>query len=464
MNKKVPLWLLALTIFAGINLTVLFGWAVQHVQKGGDRLGTLGPVVSTVASFPSLVNEALYEVGLLTYKADDKKKGHISRPPQLIKNRFPEIDGFRKNGVLQQGAANDTGYLLQSTYDYTRGQSVVRLVRIRDERVLHEWVPDIKELAALHDRKKFHHFPAEIRPTRFRIWHPLLYDNGSLVFHGDGPLFKIDACSRVEWAIDQHFHHAIEAESNGDIWVGTWFETPTYTNEFFTGFKDEGIAKVSTDGEVLFKKSIARILEENGYRGLLFGVGPYQPMVIHMNDAQPALYSTEYWQQGDLLVSVRNRSAIFLYRPSTNKVLWLQIGPWLHQHDPNFVGQSKISVFGNDSVQRVQDSEEILLDGHNNIYVFDFADGKTTTPYAKVMKDADVRTFYEGRSKILENGDAFIEESEEGRLMRISTDRVVWEAVSKVDDNTLTVGAWSRYLTEEQVENVLPVLEKAECS
>jgi hypothetical protein len=467
MNKYIPVWILALVVFAGINFTVLFGGAVKHVLEGGDQLGKIGPAVATIASFPSLVKEAFYEVGLLTYKPDDKKTGTITRPPQLIKNRFPEIDGFRKNGVMQEGAVHDDGYLLWSAYDLEKGQSTVKLMRIKDQQVLHEWVPDIRELAALHDRKKFNHNPGEIRPTRFRIWHPLLYGDGSLVFHGDGPLFRIDACSSIEWVIDQHFHHAIEAEPNGDFWVGTHFETPTYKNEYFIGYNDEGIAKVSPDGEVLFSKSISGILEENGYRGLLFGVGPYKPMLIHMNDIQPAHYSTDYWQQGDLLISVRNRSTVFLYRPGTNKVLWLQTGPWLHQHDPNFVGQSRISVFGNDSKKRIDDrenGEKIPPGGQNNIYVFDFADGKITTPYTKVMKEADVRTVYEGRSKILENGDAFIEESEEGRLLRISTDQVVWEAVSRVDNSTLVVGAWSRYLTEEQVKSIMPALENAECS
>jgi len=75
-----------------------------------------------------------------------------------------------------------------------------------------------------------------------------------------------------------------------------------------------------------------------------------------------------------------------------------------------------------------------------------------------------VRTGQEGLHDILDDGDVFIEETMEGRLLRVSTDRVIWETVSRVDDNTLSLVSWSRYLTNEQVENILPVLDKTKCS
>lgn len=75
-----------------------------------------------------------------------------------------------------------------------------------------------------------------------------------------------------------------------------------------------------------------------------------------------------------------------------------------------------------------------------------------------------MRTGLEGLHDILDDGDVFIEETMEGRLLRVSTDRVIWETVSRVDDNTLSLVSWSRYLTNEQVENILPVLEKTKCS
>ena len=36
---------------------------------------------------------------------------------------------------------------------------------------------------------------------------------------------------------------------------------------------------------------------------------------------------------------------IILYRPTTNKVLWYQQGPWIYQHDVDILGNNEISIF-----------------------------------------------------------------------------------------------------------------------
>ena len=98
MEKKIPIWVLLLVILIGINCTILFGASVRYVLKGGSRLGDLGPVILTIAKYPSLVKKVFPEL--------------MGVSPLLIDNRFPEIDGFKKNGVVQNGAVEDDGYLL----------------------------------------------------------------------------------------------------------------------------------------------------------------------------------------------------------------------------------------------------------------------------------------------------------------------------------------------------------------
>jgi len=381
--------------------------------------------------------------------------------PLRIHNRFPHLDGFTKNGVLQDGAAKDDGYLLLSAYDNKRKQSTVKLVRISDQKVLHEWVPNIRKLADSQKTESEFSNLFDIKASRYRMLHPLLLGDGGIVFQSDGPLFKINACSEIEWTTDGVFHHAIEKDADGNIWVSSVIEPSSYDKTTFTRYRDDAIAKVSPRGDVLFKKSVSKILEENGYRGLLFGAGPYDDDPIHLNDIQPALYSTQYWEKHDILLSLRHRSTVLLYRPSTNEIIWLKIGPWLNQHDPGFVGQSKISVFGNDVLR--SRSRKPHIDGHNNIYLFDFVDGSVSTPYSEVLKDLDVRTVTEGRQDILDNGDVLVEESNYGRILRISRKQAIWEFTVKIDDNFTGMMNWSRYLTKEQIRNVLPVLNKAKC-
>lgn len=442
MEKKIPVWILVLVIFLGLNGTVLFGWAVRNVSLGDKKLGKLGSVVIKIASFPSLVEKAFLEVAGIS--------------PLLINNRFPEIDGFKKNGVLQEGAVRDDGYLLLSAYNNSKVQSTVKLIRISDQQVLHEWVPNIQELA---DSQNTH--SNRMRPSRYRIKHPLLLADGGILFQHQGPTFKINACSNIEWGIKGHFHHSIEEDSDGNFWVPSVKST---SHKFMGVYYNDAIAKMSPDGKLLFKKSVTEILEKNGYRGLLFGAGSYGADAIHLNDIQPAHYSTEYWEKGDLLVSMRNRSAIFLYRPSTDKIIWLKTGQWINQHDLDYIGQSKILLFGNDMVRGGKMTKKHLIDGHNNIYLLDLADGSVSTPYSKVLKEFEVRTITGGLQERLENGDVFVEETNYGRILRISPTQVIWEFTVKVDNDITGLLNWSRYLTKEQVKDILPVLEGANCS
>ena len=446
MMKRIPVWLLLFTILMALIFSVIFGWFVKRALHGDERLGDIASVVVSVADFPSLAKKSFIELS-------DQKS------PLLIANRFPEINGFRKNGVLQQGASEDDGYLLLSSFDHEKRQSTVKLIRIRDEQIVHEWTPDISSLAEYQLKKSFLDADKMI-PSRYQISHPLLLDDGSLVFKQTGPLFKISACSVIEWAVTDFFHHSIEMGSEGNLWVPSHDETSFYGKEELANYQGDAIAKVSVDGNLLYKKSVPQILEENGYRGLLFGAGPYENDVIHLNDIEPALYSTKYWNKGDLLVSMRNRSTVFLYRPSTNKIIWLKTGPWLNQHDADFVGQSKISVFGNDVI-RSEGSKIIELG--NKVYVFDFAGGVVSTPYSEPMNSMEVQTATGGLHRILDNGNVFIEETNHGRLMQIAHDKVIWQYTAKVDDATVGKLSWSRYLTLDQVRVVLPKLENLSC-
>lgn len=449
MEKKIPVWLLVLVIISGLNFTVLFGWLVRHVAEGGGKLGKFGTVVLSIAQFPSLVKLAFVEVTAVS--------------PLLIYNRFDGIDGLNKNGTQQEGSKKDDGYLLLSAYDTGKKQSVVKLIHIGTQQVIHEWAPDIKELAKVQKTTSPLFDLNDMTTQRYRIYHPLLLDDGGLLFSGvEGPLFKINACSKIVWEIDNVFHHSKEQDADGNFWVPSFVEPNSFYKEKFAGYRDDAIVKVSPDGKVLYKKSVSKIIEENGYLALLLGTGNYDEDTIHLNDIQPALTTTKYWEKGDLLISWRHKSTVFLYRPHTNKIIWLKTGPWLNQHDVNFVGHSKISVYGN-NVVRMAGAKEVLLDGHNQLYLYDFADESVSMPFAEIFKEKSIRTLSEGRGSFLENGDAFIEETNYGRALRVSTKQAIWEFVEKADGKNAGLLAWSRYLTKENVDQIQHNLEQSKC-
>lgn len=439
MSKKISVYYLFLSVFLWVCITVLFGWSVRHVFMGNTRLGAFGEAMVAVAEFPSLAKEVLGIIkdgsGLL-----------------VISDRYPSIDGFSKNGKTQVGALDDKGYLLLSSYSNMKRQSTVELIRIADNQLLKEWTPDIDAILSITQSK--------IQKSSAQIHHPLLVENGCLVFNDINSLIKIGPSDTTEWIAEGIYNHSVERDADGNIWACSVMKPSAY--EGVLTFSDNAIAKISPTGKVLFKKSVAKILEENDYRGLL-SIGfrlQNQGDPIHLNDIQPALTDSKYWKKGDLMLSMRHLSTIALYRPSTNKIIWLKTGPWMNQHDVEFVSDHEISVFGNNVIDDVKKGR-VLLDGHNTVYLYDFTADTVSSPYDKAMATFAVSTTTNGRSKLLSNGDVFIDESDNGRLLRLTPTTAKWEFVRRVDKSHISHSSWSRYLTEDEVRHIFPSLQSS---
>ena len=426
MNKKVPIWLVLLLVWIFAILTLMFGWAVGYIHEGGYLIqGSAKTTILSIARFPTLGNAGIRQI--------------FSPPPLIIKDRYPDIDGLK----LENKNYTDSNYLFLSAYDKEAGHSGFKLIRLSDQKVLHRWVPDIQKIMKIRDKGR----PMSEASNKGNIvfWNPLPSDDGSVIFNTeDRALFKIDKDSKILWSLDGIFHHSQERDAEGNIWASSVMEKNSdFISRFFDDYRDDAIAQVSPEGKLLYKKSITDILLENGYRGLLFGIGPMEKDPLHLNDIQPALTNSEYWQKGDLLLSIRNKSTIFLYRPSTNKILWLKTGPWLNQHDVNFIDDSRISIFGNNIIRN---NKYDFIDGHNEVYIYDFKTNETSTPYSTFLSKAKVKTMTGGRSEVLANGDLYIEETDFGRILKGNQKEIVWQYVQRVDEKSAAVLGWSRLI------------------
>ena len=434
MNKKISLWIVLLIVWAFLLITLTFGWAVGYIHEGGHLItGRAKVAILAVARFPTMVDLSIKQL--------------TSPPPLILKDRYPTVNGLK----LNEKSYADSNYILLSAYDKEAGNSSIRLIRLSDQKILYRWAPGISEIIKARD----HNRPLAEASTKRNIvfWHPLLLEDGSVVFNTeDRSLIRINKNSEITWSLDGKFHHSQERDSEGNIWASSVVEKNSdYINRFFEEYRDDALAKVSPKGILLYKKSITQILLENGYRGLLFGIGPMEKDPLHLNDIQPALTSTAYWKKGDLLVSIRNKSTVFLYRPSTNKILWLQTGPWLNQHDADFIDNSRIAIFGNNIIRN---KNYDFIDGHNEVYVFDFKTLKLETPYTVFLKAAKVKTMTGGRSEILPNGDVFIEETDFGRMLRGNTDKTIWQFVERIDEKSAAVLGWSRIIQPDEFKKL----------
>jgi hypothetical protein len=99
----------------------------------------------------------------------------------------------------------------------------------------------------------------------------------------------------------------------------------------------------------------------------------------------------------------------------------------------------------------------------NRVYIFDFSNNEASQPYEKLLSDARPVTLSEGRAKILSDGGLFIEETNYGRLLRFSKDKLLWSWVNDYDEKRIGMLSWSRYLTAEEGRLPLNALAEKNC-
>ncbi len=459
MFKKIEIWVLYLTILLSILFAIGFGALVRHEMYGGKGLKSigLGWVSETALFFAEIPSNA--------------KNIIANVDVNQLEDRFPSIDGFKGTPNSQES------YLLLSRRDGDLQEGVVELVDLRTFEILHTWNPDIDAFNALVkklENPEFENILRDAYNSRHIIRHPKLLKNGNLFWVFGGPLRGIDACSNLLFQnTHDYFHHSIEFDVNDDMWVPSriypyTLETSIVGNSFF----EDGITKLSLSNEILFEKSIVQIFIENGLEYLLFsvgdshsaGAGNFDTDPIHLNDIQPVNFDGEFWNKGDVFLSLRHQSMVLLYRPSTNQIIWKGTGPFFHQHDVDILDNHRISIFNNNSKDFVNTD---VVDGHNEVIIYDFK----TNEYSSYLKDSlienDIRTITEGRSQILLNGDLFIEESNYGRTLYFNADGSLrWTHVNRADDGNVYRVGWSRILyTEEDIKTVNNFLtEKETCS
>lgn len=223
------------------------------------------------------------------------------------------------------------------------------------------------------------------------------------------------------------------------------------------------MARISQDGRGLSLVPLSRALIAGGHGHLLYAMrrsNRNDPM--HMNDVQPVLEDGAVWRRGDLFVSLLSRSVVLLYRPSSDEVVWTASGPWMHQHDVNVVGPHEISVFSNNAA-RVEHGRLAVL-GTNEVYLYDLASGAARSPWRDALRRHGVRAKTGGRGTVLADGDVFVEETYEGRALRVGADGTLrWTYVNRSGDGLLYVLGLSRYLDADEGARLAAAVTALDC-
>jgi len=350
------------------------------------------------------------------------------------------------------------------TYKTAPFKQKIDLVDLNTGQTLKTWAPDNAAIYA--------HGHNEANPRKqpkgsdLYFMHPLMLQDSSLLMAAQlsSILVRVHPDNSVAWQkSDMRYHHSIELGNDGNVWVCTDpFEAQAYDifpdsyETYRTTLLDDEITKIDPEtGDILYQKKVLELLIENGYEDLILYKGQIISDPIHLNDIEEASYSSEYWEKGDLLLSCRNLSVVLLYRPSTNKVIWIKHGPWLNQHDADFHGDSQIVVFGNDILREESTLDPKLIKKdltfskkrpHNEVYIYDFAQDSVITPYSSMLASEKIMTATSGRCDILENGDLFAEDTNNGRIIIGDTLHKKLEFVKRIDDSHISSLFWSRIM------------------
>ena len=447
MSARVEVWLLLLLALAFLAGLVFYGSLVRAAALGSARHGWIGRAALATAEFPGQTRRV---IGYLVNGADADLG--------IREDRFGTDAGLI---VADPATAARDGYLVLARYDGDRGRSVVELVDLASGQVVHTWAPDI---AAINARStitsNLTDLAVDNAPGRARMYSPLVAPDGSFVYNNLSPLVRLDVCGQRLWTVDQLFHHSNIAHPDGGYWVSTHIEPQTIEGVKRTFFEDS-VTHVSEAGEVMFQKSVPQILIDNGLGRLVYGLDFYSDDPLHLNDIEPARSDGPHWQRGDIFLSLRNVSAVVLYRPSENRVIRVIQGPWANQHDVDILDDHRISVFNNN---RFNSSVGSYVEGANDVVIYDLATDAATSPFGPALASLDVRTVSEGLADILADGGVFVEESNFGRIMRLdAAGKPAWTYINRAGNGRLYLTSWSSLVPRATGDAVIASAKAAGC-
>jgi Arylsulfotransferase (ASST) len=270
-----------------------------------------------------------------------------------------------------------------------------------------------------------------------------LLPGGDVVFNFDRfGLQRLDPCGELVWKLPYMSHHSVFVGDDGNLWVpGVRYHTAPVPSlpGVVPPFEEDMILEISPDGTILREISLLELFYANELEALLFANGRHRiddgshNDLLHLNDIEILSLrdaaAFPLFEAGDIMVSLRNLNLVMVIDPATKTVRWLQTGPWIRQHDPDFLPNGRIMVFDN---RRDESGRQVL--GGSRILTID----PVTRQVQTVYEGSDEAPFFsnvKGKQQLLANGNVLITEAERGRAFEVTPHgRIVWSYISRFDD------------------------------
>lgn len=445
-------WLATVLVCALAGAMAFGAFLTGEAYRGTPLLSpNQSAFVLGVSNFPSVLRRAVREA-----------RGRFRSEPTTLLIDRATVE--RPAWIRRFPSSEDPGYLLFAGLDAAARRTLVRLIRIADGAEMGRWAPNWESVYAKSSPKRW---GSKFASTELLPLHPLLLDDGSVIFNTGNAVVRSAACqAEPMWVLDHIGHHSVERGLDDSVWIPSVADTGYSDNaRLRDALRMDSLARISFDGRLLENRSVADILEANGLRALLLGLSSLTLQSddpFHLNQISVAQSDGRQWERGDLLLSSRHLSTVFLYRPSTGRILWYRTGPWMNQHAARFMDDHRISVFDNYSIRTGSNGGDFVMSADTNrVLVYDFDTDGVTEPFASLLKAAQPRTTSEGLARILPDGGLFLEETNQRRLLRFTPERLLWSFVNDYDPTRIGALSWSRYFTPQEVAEPLRALAAA---
>jgi hypothetical protein len=280
----------------------------------------------------------------------------------------------------------------------------------------------------------------------------LALPDGSVVFNFEfGGLVKLGRCGDIVWRLPRETHHSVERDEGGGFWVPGRRQISSQQSSpfppFESPFAEDTVLKVSEDGVVLKEMSVPKLFYDNGLEALLTATGhsfskdmEWDHEILHLNkvDVLTSDIARDFptFKDGDLALSIYHLNIVLVFDPENEKVKWWQIGPWLRQHDVEFVRGGKVVVFNNNTYTAALD-QQTNLSRMSNILEVDPVTRKHRILFGE-GNGQDLLSVHRAKVDVTRSGGLIITEFEGGRVIETRNQGdVIWEYLNRYDSDEI---------------------------
>ena len=307
---------------------------------------------------------------------------------------------------------------------YTDATSSAHLMDMQG-RVIHTWHLPYQDISPANtdDLKDMYWRDVKLLPDGSLL---AIYEHARQLPYG-AELIKVDKNSKLIWKSPEKFHHSLDVAPDGKIYAlmqTTDEDSPYDYRDVKKPYLHDHVAVLSPNGEILKRVSILKALQKSGYNDALKAIDAGSKKIGDLTHSNSVFYVTpemaavfSHAKAGDILLSIRNISAVAVLNIDEEKITWLKTGAWEFQHDASVLPNGNIAMF--DNLGAHTDSSRVIEYNPAGDVIGWSYNGNEKHPFYSNIR---------GKAQYLDNDNFLITDSAEGRIFEVTHGgEIVWE-------------------------------------